>query len=154
MSWQTGLVIAGLGLLVLGSQQLVAGAVGIASALGVSSAVIGLTIIAAGTSLPEVATSVMAAIKGKKDIAVGNVIGSNIFNLLAVLGGSATVASNSLLVSQNFIDFDLPVMLAVAFICLPIYSAIGKSAAGKVGFCLPVMSHTQPSWFLSKPNMH
>lgn len=118
--WQLGLVITGLVLLVLGSQQLVAGAVGIATALGVSSAVIGLTIIAAGTSLPEVATSVMAAMKGEKDIAVGNVIGSNIFNLLAVLGCSATVAPSSLLVPQNFIAFDLPVMFAVAFVCFPI----------------------------------
>ncbi len=120
MLWQLGLVIAGLVLLVLGSQQLVAGAVGIATALGVSSAVIGLTIIAAGTSLPEVATSVMAAIKGEKDIAVGNVVGSNIFNLLAVLGGAATVASGPLVVSENFLHFDLPVMFAVAFICLPV----------------------------------
>src|SRR5690606_27817590 len=86
------LCLAGLGLLVLGSRWLVDGAVAIAEALGVSELIIGLTIVAAGTSLPEVATSVMASIKGERDIAVGNVVGSNIFNLLAVLGFSAAIA--------------------------------------------------------------
>ncbi len=118
--WQLFLVLAGLALLVLGSQELVAGAVGIATALGVSSAVIGLTIIAAGTSLPEVATSVTAAIKGEKDIAVGNVIGSNIFNILGVLGASAAVAPTSLIVSDTFRNFDIPIMFAVALVCFPI----------------------------------
>ena len=86
------LVAAGLLLLVLGSRWLVAGAVALAQAYGVSELVIGLTIVAAGTSLPEVATSVMAAIRGERDIAVGNVVGSNIFNILSVLGLSALVS--------------------------------------------------------------
>ena len=85
-------IAAGLVLLVLGSRWLVNGAVAFAQAFGVSELVIGLTIVAAGTSLPEVATSILAAIRGERDIAVGNVVGSNIFNILAVLGLSGLVA--------------------------------------------------------------
>ncbi|MDE6300475.1 MAG: calcium/sodium antiporter [Muribaculaceae bacterium] len=84
-------VVAGLAALVWGGDKFVDGASGIASSLGVSDAVIGLTIVAAGTSLPELATSIVAAVKGKSDMAIGNVIGSNIFNILMVLGLSATI---------------------------------------------------------------
>lgn len=84
-------ILGGLGGLVWGGDKFVEGASGIASGLGVSDAVIGLTIVAAGTSLPELATSIVAAVKGKPDMAVGNVIGSNIFNVLLVLGASATI---------------------------------------------------------------
>ncbi len=84
-------VVLGLGALIFGGDRFVAGASGIASGLGVSEAVIGLTVVAAGTSLPELATSVTAAIKGKPGIALGNVIGSNIFNIFLVLGTSATI---------------------------------------------------------------
>jgi cation:H+ antiporter len=87
-----GLIAVGLVLLVLGSQWLVSAAITIATAMGVSELVIGLTIVAAGTSMPEVATSITAAIRGQRDIAVGNVVGSNIFNILAVLGLTAMVA--------------------------------------------------------------
>ena len=86
-----GLVILGLGSLVVGGDRFVTGASGIASSLGMSEALIGLTIVAAGSSLPELATSIIAAIKGKTDIAVGNVIGSNIFNIFMVLGITATI---------------------------------------------------------------
>lgn len=112
---------AGLALLVLGSRWFVDGAVDIARAMGISELVIGLTIIAAGTSLPEVATSVIASIKGERDIAVGNVIGSNIFNIFAVLGLAATVVPNGITVSPAALNFDLPVMIAVAIACLPIF---------------------------------
>ena len=84
-------VLAGLAALVWGGDKFVDGASGIASALGVSDAVIGLTIVAAGTSLPELATSIVAAVKGKPGLAIGNVIGSNIFNVLMVLGVAATI---------------------------------------------------------------
>lgn len=84
-------VVLGLAALVFGGDRFVAGASGIASGLGVSDAIIGLTIVAAGTSLPELATSVTAAIKGKTGIAVGNVIGSNIYNIFLVLGCSAII---------------------------------------------------------------
>ncbi len=115
------LVIVGLVLLVLGSGWLVDGAVELASSLGVSELVIGLTIVAAGTSLPEVATSVMASIRGERDIAVGNVVGSNIFNILAVLGLSALVAPEGIEVGRSAMVFGIPVMTAVALACLPIF---------------------------------
>lgn len=117
------LIIAGLALLILGSTWLVEGAVSLARALGLSELVIGLTVIAAGTSLPEVATSVIAAIKGERDIAVGNIVGSNIFNLLAVLGLAALVSPQAISVAQNALAFDFPVMIAVAVACLPIFFA-------------------------------
>jgi cation:H+ antiporter len=83
--------------------------------------IIGLTIVAAGTSLPEVATSVIAALRGERDIAVGNVVGSNIFNLLAVLGLTAIVAPGGVPVSLGVLEVDLPFMIAVAVACLPIF---------------------------------
>jgi cation:H+ antiporter len=115
------LVVVGLALLVLGSRWLVDGAVSFARYLGVSELVVGLTIVAAGTSLPEVVTSIIAALRGERDIAVGNVVGSNIFNLLAVLGIASLVAPGGIEVSHAVIVFDLPVMIAVALACLPIF---------------------------------
>jgi cation:H+ antiporter len=97
------------------------GAVEAARWFGVSELVIGLTIIAAGTSLPEVATSVLASIRGERDIAVGNVIGSNIFNLLTVLGLTGLLAPDGVHVAPAVLSFDLPVMTAVAVACLPIF---------------------------------
>lgn len=118
---QGGYVVAGLGLLVVGSRWLVDGAVTAAEALGVSELIIGLTIVAAGTSLPELATSVMASIRGERDIAVGNVVGSNIFNVLAVLGVTGLAAPSGIPVPQAALAFDLPVMIAVAVACLPVF---------------------------------
>lgn len=115
------LTLGGLGLLVLGAQWLVEGAVAIAKAAGLSELVIGLTIIAGGTSLPELATSILASLRGQRDIAVGNVVGSNIFNLLAVLGGAAMVAPEGIAVAPGVLWMDLPVMIAVAVACLPIF---------------------------------
>lgn len=115
------LAAAGLALLLVGSHWLLTGAVHIAAALGVSERVIGLTLVAAGTSLPELATSVVASIRGERDIAVGNVVGSNIFNILAVLGLSALLAPAGLSVSSAVASFDIPVMTAVAFACLPVF---------------------------------
>ena len=120
VAFQVGLIIAGLALLVIGSRLLVDSATEIASALGVSDLVIGLTVVAAGTSLPELATSVMAAIRGQRDIAVGNVVGSNIFNLLSVLGASAVVSSDGVAVNSEVIRLDFPVMLAATIVLLPI----------------------------------
>lgn len=120
LAFQFGLVVVGLGLLVLGSQLLVNSATEIATELGVSDLIIGLTVVAAGTSLPELATSVMAAVRGQRDIAVGNVVGSNIFNTLGVLGASAIVSDNGLAVSREVIRLDFPVMLAATIVLLPI----------------------------------
>ena len=116
-----GLIILGLVLLVVGSNFLVEGAVSLARALGLSELVIGLTVIAVGTSLPELATSILAAIRGERDIAVGNIVGSNIFNLLCVLGLSALVAPHAVAVAGSALAFDFPVMIAVALACLPIF---------------------------------
>ena len=120
-SVQLLLIVAGLGLLVLGSNWLVDSAVVFARALGVSDLVIGLTIIAAGTSMPEVATSVMAAVRGERDIAVGNVIGSNTFNILGCLGVAGLVSSGGLGIASAVLNFDLWVMVAVAIACLPVF---------------------------------
>ena len=116
-----GLIVAGLALLVLGARWLVEAAVTTATALGVSELVIGLTVVAAGTSLPEVATSVLASIRGERDIAVGNVVGSNLFNLMAVLGLGSIVAPGGVPVSPGALGFDIPVMIAVAIATLPIF---------------------------------
>ncbi|MBL8080818.1 MAG: calcium/sodium antiporter [Anaerolineales bacterium] len=114
-------ILIGLGLLVLGSNWLVNSAVQIAKTLGVSELVIGLTIVAVGTSLPEVSTSVIAALKGESDIAVGNAVGSNIFNLLGVLGIGALVSPEGIFVAERVLQFDLPVMVFVALVTLPIF---------------------------------
>ncbi|MFH1813967.1 MAG: calcium/sodium antiporter [Pseudomonadota bacterium] len=118
---QIVLILAGLGLLVLGSNLLVEAAIVFARYLGLSEAVIGLTIVAAGTSLPEVAASVTAALRGQRDIAVGNVVGSNTFNILGALGVSAMVAPSALTLPPSMLAFDIPVMTAVAIACLPIF---------------------------------
>jgi cation:H+ antiporter len=120
------LVVAGLVLLVLGAGWLVEGAVKLARVLGVSELLIGLTIIAAGTSLPELATSVVASIRGERDIAVGNIVGSNIFNILAVLGAAAAAGPAGVAVSPAALRFDVPVMLAVALVCLPVFFTGGR----------------------------
>lgn len=118
---QFAMVLGGLAMLIFGSQWLVEGATSIAKNMGVSDLIIGLTIVAAGTSMPEVATSVIASIRGEKDIAVGNVVGSNIFNILAVMGMASLVSPNGLPVSSSALRFDIPVMTAVAIACLPIF---------------------------------
>mgnify|MGYP002784673334 CR=1 FL=1 len=118
---QIGLVLGGLALLVLGAEWLVGAATSFARALGVSDLVIGLTVVAAGTSMPEVATSLTAALKGERDIAVGNVVGSNTFNILGCLGVSGLLAGGGLQVPPAVLNFDLWVMIAVALACLPVF---------------------------------
>ncbi len=114
-------IVVGLVLLVLGARWLVDGAVTLARLFDVSELIIGLTIVAAGTSLPEVATSVLAVVRGQRDIAVGNVVGSNIFNILAVMGLASLAAPGGIGVSTSALAFDLPVMIAVAVACLPVF---------------------------------
>lgn len=115
------ITVTGILILVAAAHMLVEGASDIAAILGVSDLIIGLTIVALGTSLPELATSVVAGIKKRRDIAVGNIIGSNLFNILAVIGLSSLVAPNGIAVPESAINFDIPVMTAVAFACLPIF---------------------------------
>ena len=115
------LVAGGLALLVAGADWLVDAAAAYARRLGVGELVIGLTIVAAGTSMPEAVTSIVASLRGQRDIAVGNVVGSNIFNLLGVLGLGAAAAPGGLAVSDAALAFDIPVMTAVALACLPVF---------------------------------
>lgn len=118
---QIGFVVAGLVLLGLGSRWLVEGASTIATWFGVSKLVIGLTVVAFGTSLPEMVTSVVASFRGQREIAVGNVVGSNLFNILCVLGLTSAVSPIGVGVTTQALAFDIPVMVAVALICLPIF---------------------------------
>lgn len=124
--WAVGLVsglliLAGLGLLVTGSNLMVDGATLIARRLGVAELTIGLTVVAFGTSLPELATSILASLRGERDLAVGNVVGSNIFNLTAVLGVAAVAAPGGLLVGAEILRFDFPIVIVAAVACLPIF---------------------------------
>jgi cation:H+ antiporter len=114
-------VIGGLAILILGARWLVDGSITLARALGVSDILIGLTIVAAGTSMPEVATSVIATLRKERDIAIGNAVGSNIFNILGILGISSLVTPGGLIVAPQVIAFDLPIMVAVALACLPVF---------------------------------
>jgi len=128
-SVQALLIGVGLALLVIGSEWLVDAAVAVARTLGVSDLIVGLTIIAAGTSMPEVATSVTAAVRGERDIAVGNVVGSSTLNILGCLGLAGLVSGSGLGIAPAVLNFDLWVMLAVAFACLPVFmlrSEIGR----------------------------
>jgi cation:H+ antiporter len=125
------LIAGGLTLLVLGADWMVDAAVAVARALGVSDLIIGLTIIAVGTSAPEIAASIMAAVRGERDIAVGNVIGSNTFNILGCLGLASMVGPDGLTVSQAVLNFDLWVMLAVAVACLPVFLVGREVGRGK-----------------------
>lgn len=119
-AWSVLWVVVGLVLLVVGADWLVDGSVRLARWLGISELVIGLTIVAAGTSLPEVATSIMATIKGEREIAVGNVVGSNIFNIGVVLGLSVVISGN-LPVSPDCLALDMPLMVLTAVVCLPFF---------------------------------
>ncbi len=132
---QVSFIVIGVVLLVVGSAWLVGSSSSFAKAIGISDVVIGLTIVAAGTSMPEVATSLVAALKGERDIAVGNVIGSNIFNILACLGISGLLAPGGLTIPPSVMAFDYWVMLAVALVCLPIFIS-GREIARWEGLVL------------------
>ena len=108
-------------MLVLGAELVTRGGGKLAGQLGVPPILIGLTVVAIGTSLQELSTALMAAIKGERDIAVGNIVGSNIFNLLCVLGLASLVSPSAIPVAANALAFDFPVMIAVAIACLPIF---------------------------------
>jgi cation:H+ antiporter len=114
------LVVVGLSMLIFGAGWLVDGAVAIAGRLGLSDFVIGVTVVAAGTSLPEVATSVMAGLRGERDIAIGSAIGSNIFNILVVLGFTTSLVPAGLVVEEAALALDLPLMFGAAFVLLPV----------------------------------
>ncbi|MEM6252252.1 MAG: calcium/sodium antiporter [Cyanobacteria bacterium P01_D01_bin.156] len=112
--------LGGMACLVVGSRLLVRGAVSIADAFDVNPLIVGLTVVALGTSLPELATSMVATFRGERDIAVGNVVGSNIFNILVVLGVTSTLSPGGVLIEPSVMAFDIPVMIGVAIMCFPI----------------------------------
>ncbi|MGO3244566.1 MAG: sodium:calcium antiporter, partial [Halomonas sp.] len=130
-------LVVGLGMLIGGSQLLLFGAIGVAQAMGISEAVIGLTIVAVGTSLPEMAVSVIAALRRHADVAVGNILGSNIFNLLGILGISAFLQPLPLV--ERVVLFDQWVMLGAAgVLVLFLYTGMrlsrGEGAALLTGY--------------------
>jgi cation:H+ antiporter len=135
-------LIAGFALLFGGAELLVRGAVSIARDFGISEAVIGLTIVAVGTSLPELATSMVAVLRKQGDVALGNIVGSNIFNILGILGIASIV--KPIAISPNFPAFDVPIMvattmalLAVLFLKLPLGRIVGAVfLAGYVAYTL------------------
>ncbi|MBO8086401.1 calcium/sodium antiporter [Marichromatium sp. AB32] len=129
---QLALLVLGLLLLAIGARLLVMGAVDIARVLGVDELVIGLTVVAIGTSLPEVATSVIACLRGHRDLAVGNVLGSNLFNILAVLGLGALAAPETIAISRQTLLVDLPIMIAVVLLCLPLFRG-GMALGRRIG---------------------
>lgn len=125
-----GLLAVSVGLLVLGARWMVDGAVVLAKSIGVSELVIGLTVVAVGTSLPEIATSVVASIKGERDLAIGNVIGSNIINVLLILGASGIAGgSQGLTVNSQTLWLEIPIMIAVSAMLLPMLSSSNRICA-------------------------
>ena len=121
LALQFGAIVGGAILLLLGSNWLVSGASSVAKALNVEDRVIGLTVVAIGTSLPELAASLTATLRGERDLAVGNVVGSNIYNVLAVVGLTGTLSSSGISVPPGALDLDFPVMLVASLACLPIF---------------------------------
>lgn len=150
---QVGLIVGGLVMLVVGADWLVDSAVAFARAFGVSDLVIGLTVVAVGTSMPEIATSIVAAIRGQRDIAVGNVVGSNVFNILAVLGAAGIASGAGLPVSEAARNFDLWVMLAVAFACLPIMIT-GREIARWEGGVFLAYYAAYTAWLVLQAQQH
>ncbi len=150
---QLALIAVGLVLLVVGADWLVDAAVAFARAFGVSDLVIGLTVVAVGTSMPEIATSIIAAIRGQRDIAVGNVVGSNVFNILAVLGAAGVASGVGLPVSEAARNFDLWVMLAVAFACLPIMIT-GREIARWEGVVFLAYYVAYTAWLVLQAQQH
>jgi cation:H+ antiporter len=116
--WMMLFLIAGIAALRFGSEFLVSGAVGIASAYGISERIIGLTVVSVGTSLPELAASLVASLKGKQDLSIGNLIGSNIFNILAVLGFTGLITELPVQ-SMALLDYDFPWLLGLSLLLFP-----------------------------------
>lgn len=137
-SWNALLLMVGMGLTILGADLMVGGAVNIAQMFGVSDAIIGLTIVAIGTSAPELATTVVATLKDDRDVAVGNLIGSSISNILVILGLTCSVAPQGIDVSRDVLRIDLPLAAAVAIACWPVFRSDRQvsRAEGVVFVCL------------------
>ncbi len=152
----TFFLLSGILVLTIGSNLLVSGASSTATFLGVSEAVIGLTIVSAGTSMPELITSLVAALKGRTDLAIGNVVGSSLLNQLLVLGSSAIASGiNGLTVEKILIQKDLPIMVLTTLACMPIFWTRGRISRVEGGILLTlyllylidqVLPETLPTW--------
>ena len=118
---QLAITVTGIVVVVIGAEWLVDGAVGIANRWGVSDAFIGLTVVAIGPSAPELVTTVISTIRGNRDIAVGNLIGSSIYNILLILGVTCAVPANGLQLPSSLVNVDIPIMVAVVAVCVPIF---------------------------------
>jgi cation:H+ antiporter len=117
----SALLVVGLILSVVGAHWLVNGAVGIARTLDISEAIIGLTIVAIGTSAPELVTSIVATLRNERDVAVGNLLGSSIYNILVILGLTCLVTPGGVPVERELITVDIPLMAGVALLCVPVF---------------------------------
>ncbi|HIL69973.1 MAG TPA: calcium/sodium antiporter, partial [Verrucomicrobia bacterium] len=136
-------IVIGIALLVLGSTWIVNGAIKVADHYKVSELIISLTIISLGTSLPEIATSIVAGFHGRHDLAVGNIVGSNIFNILGTLGLACILSPVTLTIPMSVLMLDIPVMIACALICFPIfYSGKRISRPEGVLFLILYVSYT------------
>ncbi len=141
------MAVAGLALLVFGARFLVTGAINVAADLGISETIIGLTVVAVGTSLPELVTSVMAALRGKSALALGNVVGSNIYNVLGILGLTAVI--HPVAAPKEIVAFDNWVMLGATLLML--YFAISKGRLSRAeGFMLALGYAAYISWLILK----
>jgi len=118
---QVGMMLGGIAIIVLGAQWLVDGAVGMARGFGVSDALIGLTVVAIGTTAPELVTTVVSTLRGDRDIAVGNLLGSSIYNILLILGVTCLVPAHGLELPPELVRIDIPLMVAVTLVCIPIF---------------------------------
>ena len=136
--------MAGLALVVAGGSLLVDGAVALARGFGVSETVIGLTIVAIGTSMPELVTSVIAALKRQGDVAFGNIVGSNIYNVLGIGGTTALIAPS--VVPEELVRFDAPIMIGVSAL-LVLFAATGLRIARREGAVL-VAGYASYVWIL------
>ncbi|MCW5954626.1 MAG: sodium:calcium antiporter, partial [Propionibacteriaceae bacterium] len=130
-------LIAGIVVIVVGADWLVTGAVSLARAVGVSDAFIGLTIVAIGTSAPELVTTIVSTVRGNRDIAVGNLIGSSVFNLTLILGLPVLIANGSGPIDPHLIRVDLPIMVAVSLLCIPLFLS-GKKLSRWEGVMLVI----------------
>ncbi len=115
------MLVAGIGLTVLGADWLVNGSVTMARGFGMSDAMIGLTIVAIGTSAPELVTTIVATMRDERDVAVGNLLGSSIYNILVILGLTCIIVPGGLPVERHLFQLDLPMMSAVLILCIPVF---------------------------------
>jgi cation:H+ antiporter len=121
VAWHFALLVGGIAMIVVGAKWLVDGAVQLARMLGVSDAFIGLTVVAIGTSSPELVTTVIGTLRNTRDIAIGNLLGSSIYNIILILGVTCLIPPSGIDVDPDLVGVDLPVMTAVTLVCVPVF---------------------------------